>query len=79
MADLPKHARVVIIGGGVIGCSIAYHLGKLGWSDVVLIERKQLMQMRGTGAPVTKHENRVVFDAGGAQSAAVHPRLQQPQ
>jgi glycine cleavage system T protein len=42
MADLPKHARVVIVGGGVIGCSIAYHLGKLGWSDVVLIERKQL-------------------------------------
>jgi 4-methylaminobutanoate oxidase (formaldehyde-forming) len=32
----------VIVGGGVIGCSIAYHLGKLGWSDVVLIERKQL-------------------------------------
>jgi glycine cleavage system T protein len=42
VADLPKHARVVIVGGGVIGCSIAYHLGKLGWSDVVLIERKQL-------------------------------------
>jgi len=42
MADLPKHARVVIVGGGVIGCSIAYHLGKLGWSDVVLLERKQL-------------------------------------
>jgi 4-methylaminobutanoate oxidase (formaldehyde-forming) len=33
---------VVIIGGGVIGCSVAYHLGKLGWSDVVLLERKQL-------------------------------------
>jgi glycine cleavage system T protein len=42
MADLPKHARVVIVGGGVIGCSIAYHLGKLGWNDVMLIERKQL-------------------------------------
>jgi len=42
LADLPQHARVVIVGGGVIGCSIAYHLGKLGWSDVVLIERKQL-------------------------------------
>src|ERR1700721_953568 len=42
MADLPKHARVVIVGGGVIGCSIAYHLGKLGWNDVLLIERKQL-------------------------------------
>ena len=40
--DLPKHARVVIVGGGVIGCSIAYHLTKIGWSDVVLLERKQL-------------------------------------
>src|SRR5450631_3192038 len=39
---LPAHARVVIVGGGVIGCSVAYHLGKLGWSDVVLLERKQL-------------------------------------
>ena len=39
---LPSHARVVIIGGGVIGCSIAYHLTKLGWTDVVLLERKQL-------------------------------------
>ncbi len=39
---LPKKARVVIIGGGVIGCSIAYHLGKIGWSDVVLLERKKL-------------------------------------
>ncbi|MEM8690324.1 MAG: FAD-dependent oxidoreductase [Pseudomonadota bacterium] len=39
---LPKKARVVIIGGGVIGCSVAYHLTKLGWKDVVLLERKQL-------------------------------------
>jgi len=39
---LPSKARVVIIGGGVIGCSVAYHLTKLGWSDVVLLERKQL-------------------------------------
>ncbi len=42
MSDLPKHARVVIIGGGVVGCSVAYHLAKLGWRDVVLLERKQL-------------------------------------
>ncbi|MFA3917442.1 GcvT family protein [Ruegeria hyattellae] len=42
MADLPGKARVVIIGGGVIGCSVAYHLTKKGWSDVVLLERKQL-------------------------------------
>lgn len=42
MAMPPKHARVVIVGGGVIGCSVAYHLTKLGWTDVVLLERKQL-------------------------------------
>ena len=42
MADLPGKARVVIIGGGVVGCSVAYHLTKLGWQDVVLLERKQL-------------------------------------
>ena len=41
-AELPRNARVVIIGGGVIGCSIAYHLTKIGWDDVVLLERKQL-------------------------------------
>jgi 4-methylaminobutanoate oxidase (formaldehyde-forming) len=41
-ADLPGHARAVIIGGGVIGCSVAYHLAKLGWQDVVLLERRQL-------------------------------------
>ncbi|GAB2179677.1 GcvT family protein [Dongia sp. agr-C8] len=39
---LPTQARVVIIGGGIVGCSIAYHLGKLGWSDTVLLERKKL-------------------------------------
>ena len=41
-AELPKRARVVIVGGGVIGCSIAYHLGKIGWADTILLERKQL-------------------------------------
>lgn len=40
--SLPKKAKVVIIGGGVIGCSTAYHLAKLGWKDVVLYERAQL-------------------------------------
>ena len=42
MPDLPTSASVVIIGGGVVGCSVAYHLTKLGWKDVVLLERKQL-------------------------------------
>ena len=35
-------AQVVIVGGGVVGCSVAYHLTKRGWTDVVLVERKQL-------------------------------------
>ena len=40
--NLPKAARAVIIGGGISGCSVAYHLAKLGWTDVVLLERKKL-------------------------------------
>ncbi|QXT41178.1 GcvT family protein [Gymnodinialimonas ceratoperidinii] len=42
MSKVPSHARVVIVGGGVAGCSVAYHLTKLGWTDVVLLERKRL-------------------------------------
>ena len=42
MAALPEQCEVVIIGGGVIGCSVAYHLTKLGITDVVLLERKEL-------------------------------------
>ena len=42
MSDLPTTARVVIIGGGIIGCSTAYHMGKLGWTDTVLLERHKL-------------------------------------
>lgn len=40
--QLPTHAQVVIIGGGIVGCSTAYHLTKAGWTDVVLLERKSL-------------------------------------
>src|SRR5580765_5702431 len=39
---LPTHARVVIVGGGIAGCSVAYHLAKLGWTDVLLLEQGQL-------------------------------------
>lgn len=42
MAGVPGQARAVVIGGGVSGCSVAYHLAKMGWRDVVLLERKQL-------------------------------------
>lgn len=40
--ELPSHAHIVIIGGGIVGCSTAYHLTKLGYKDVVLLERKEL-------------------------------------
>jgi glycine cleavage system aminomethyltransferase T/glycine/D-amino acid oxidase-like deaminating enzyme len=40
--NLPKHARVVVVGGGIIGCSVAYHLAHMGWKDVVLLERDRL-------------------------------------
>ena len=42
MTELPARARVVVIGGGVIGCSVAYHLAHMGWRDIVLVERDQL-------------------------------------
>ncbi len=38
---MKSHAQVVVIGGGVVGCSVLYHLTKLGWKDVVLIERSE--------------------------------------
>ncbi len=41
-ANPPDRARVVVIGGGVIGTSVAYHLTQLGWTDVVLLEQGQL-------------------------------------
>lgn len=40
--NLPSHTRVVVIGGGVVGCSILFHLAKMGWKDVILLERDEL-------------------------------------
>ncbi len=42
MQSIPSHARVVIIGGGIVGCSVAYHLAKRGCTDVLLLERRRL-------------------------------------
>ena len=42
MPEQPESARAVVIGGGIVGCSTAYHLAKLGWTDTVLVERHRL-------------------------------------
>ena len=42
MTALPKHARAIIIGGGIIGCSTAYHLARLGWRGIIVLERAKL-------------------------------------
>jgi 4-methylaminobutanoate oxidase (formaldehyde-forming) len=66
--EFPRQARVVIIGGGVIGCSIAYHLGHLGWKDVVLVESNQLTS--GT----TWHAAGLMTTFGSTSETAVEMR-----
>ena len=65
MKEIPKSTKVVVIGGGVAGCSVAYHLAKFGWNDTILLERDQLtsgttwhaaglVSQLGSSAAVTK-------------------------
>jgi len=66
---LPEHANVVIIGGGIIGCSIAYHLGHMGCKDVVLLERDELTS--GT----TWHAAGLMVTFGSLSQTACEMRL----
>src|SRR3954469_7331473 len=66
--NLPKQARVVVVGGGVIGCSVAYHLAHLGWRDVVLLERDRLTS--GT----TWHAAGLMVTFGSTSGAATEMR-----
>jgi 4-methylaminobutanoate oxidase (formaldehyde-forming) len=61
MNCLPRQARAVIIGGGVVGCSVAHRLAKLGWQDIGLLKRKPLTS--GT-----------TWHAAGLSSASCAPR-----
>jgi glycine cleavage system T protein len=54
---IPARARVVIIGGGIVGCSLAYHLTRLGWRDVVVLEQGPLFQNWGS----TSHAPGLMF------------------
>src|SRR5215470_9968059 len=42
MSDMPSSAKIVIVGGGIVGCSVAYHLGKMGLTDVLLLDQGKL-------------------------------------
>ncbi len=64
--QFPSQAQVVIIGGGIIGCSIAYHLAKLGWKDVILLERKQLT------AGTTWHAAGLIATAGFSSETSIN-------
>jgi glycine/D-amino acid oxidase-like deaminating enzyme len=68
---LPLSSKVVVIGGGVAGCSVAYHLAKYGWKDTVLLERDQLTSgttwhaaglvgQLGASATITRLRNKMV-------------------
>jgi 4-methylaminobutanoate oxidase (formaldehyde-forming) len=67
--EIPQSARVVIVGGGVIGCSVAYHLAHLGWKDVVLLERDQLTS--GT----TWHAAGLMTTFGSTSETSVEMRM----
>jgi len=64
-AALPGRARLVIVGGGVTGCSIAYHLAHLGWTDVVLLEQNRLT------AGTTWHAAGLITSAGMTDETAL--------
>jgi 4-methylaminobutanoate oxidase (formaldehyde-forming) len=64
-ARVPDRARVVIVGGGVIGCSIAYHLAHLGWTDVALLEQHRLT------AGTTWHAAGLITSAGMTDETAL--------
>ena len=57
MASLPEHARLVIIGAGIVGCSAAYHLTQLGWQDIVVIDQGPLYKTGGS----TSHAPGITF------------------
>src|SRR5471032_2037728 len=64
-SGLPTRARVVVVGGGVIGASVAYHLTRLGWRDVLLLERDRLTS--GT----TWHAAGLITSAGMADETSL--------
>ena len=61
---VPRHARVVIIGAGIAGCSVAYHLTRLGWRDIVVLEQGPLFETGGS----TSHAPGLVFQVNPSKT-----------
>ena len=72
--EIPNQTKVVVIGGGVVGCSVAYHLAKFGWKDTILLERDQLtsgttwhaaglVSQLGPSAAITKSTKSLVLSS----------------
>ena len=61
---LPSHARTVVIGAGIVGCSVAYHLAELGWSDVVVLDQGPLFETGGS----TSHAPGLVFQVNPSKT-----------
>src|SRR5947199_2314576 len=57
MSSFPQHARVVIIGAGIVGNSMAYHLARLGWKDIVVLDKGKLPNPGGS----TGHASNFIF------------------
>ena len=71
---LPSHRKVVVIGGGIVGCSLLYHLAHEGWTDCLLIEKAELTSGSTWHAAGAELSSRVplcpILDAHGAQHIA---------
>ena len=64
MTELQEHARVVIVGAGIVGCSVAYHLTKLGWRDIVVVEQGPLFETGGS----TSHAPGLIFQINSSKT-----------
>ena len=64
MIDLPTHARGVVVGAGIAGCSVAYHLTRLGWRDVVVVDQGPLFETGGS----TSHAPGLVFQVNPSKA-----------
>ncbi|MDE2869927.1 MAG: FAD-dependent oxidoreductase [Chloroflexota bacterium] len=63
-STVPRHARVVVIGAGIVGCSVAYHLTRLGWRDIVVVEQGPLFETGGS----TSHAPGLVFQVNPSKA-----------